>query len=66
MLFVWRAQSTAREAVRGGRDLRLTTMLRILRGCRALASRKVVMDEIFDLDPDSPSNALQSHRPLPT
>jgi hypothetical protein len=31
-------------------------MLRILRGCRALALRKVVMDEIFDLDPDSPAN----------
>jgi transcriptional regulator with XRE-family HTH domain len=57
-------QSTTQ--IRGGRDLRLTTMLRILRGCRALASRKVVMDEIFDLDPDSPSNALQPHRPLPT
>lgn len=48
-------QSTTQ--IRGGRDLRLTTMLRILRGCRALALRKVVMDEIFDLDPDSPANA---------
>ena len=48
-------QSTTQ--IRGGRDLRLSTMLRILRGCRALALRKVVMDEIFDLDPDSPANA---------
>lgn len=47
-------QSTTQ--IRGGRDLRLTTMLRILRGCRALAGRKVLMEEIFDLDPDSPSN----------
>ena len=47
-------QSTTQ--IRRGRDLRLTTMLRILRGCRALALRKVVMDEIFDLDPDSPAN----------
>jgi hypothetical protein len=47
-------QSTTQ--IRGGRDLRLTTMLRILRGCRTLAGRKVLMDEVFDLDPDSPAN----------
>jgi hypothetical protein len=46
-------QSTAQ--ICGGRDLRKTTMVRILRGCRALAGRNVRMEEIFDLDPDSPS-----------
>jgi len=40
--------------IRRGRDVRLSTMLRLLRGCRTLASRTVPMDEIFDLDPDSP------------
>ena len=57
-------QSTTQ--IRRGRDLRLTTMLRILRGCRALASRTVMMDEIFDLDPDSPSNASPAHQPPAT
>ena len=48
-------QSTAQ--IRAGRDLRKTTMVRILRACRALAGRKVRMEEIFDLDPDGPSDA---------
>jgi transcriptional regulator with XRE-family HTH domain len=43
--------------IRNGRDVRRRTMLRLLRGCRALAKRPVQMDEIFDLDPDSPVNA---------
>jgi predicted transcriptional regulator len=43
--------------IRGGHDVRQGTMLRILRGCRALTGRKVLMDEIFDLDPDSPERS---------
>ena len=43
--------------IRRGRDVRRSTMIRLLRGCRALARRNVPMEEIFDLDPDSPVNA---------
>lgn len=38
--------------IRGGRDVRRRTMIRILAGCRALANRKVHMEEIFDLEPE--------------
>jgi transcriptional regulator with XRE-family HTH domain len=43
--------------IKRGQDVRRRTMIRLLRGCRALAHRKVMMEEIFDLDPDSPVNA---------
>jgi transcriptional regulator with XRE-family HTH domain len=43
--------------IRRVRDVRRSTMIRVLRACRALAHRKVGMEEIFDLDPDSPVNA---------
>lgn len=42
--------------IRGGSDVRWKTMLRILRGARALTGSKTRMDEVFDLDPDSPRN----------
>ena len=48
-------QSVAR--IRKGADIRRSTMIRLLRACRVLARRTVQMDEIFDLDPDSPVNA---------
>lgn len=36
--------------IRGGRDVRLSTMVKILRGARALSRRRVVIDELFDFD----------------
>lgn len=42
--------------IRGGGDVRRNTMLRILRGARELKGEKVMMDELFDLDPDSRPN----------
>jgi hypothetical protein len=41
--------------IRGGGDVRRKTMIRILRGARKLKPG-TTMDELFDLDPDSPSN----------
>jgi|tagenome__1003787_1003787.scaffolds.fasta_scaffold18736869_1 hypothetical protein len=37
--------------IRGGADLRLSTMRRILRGARQIAKRDVQMGELFDLEP---------------
>jgi hypothetical protein len=42
--------------IRAGADVRRRTMMRILVGCTTLAGRKVAMEEIFDLDPESPAN----------
>jgi DNA-binding Xre family transcriptional regulator len=42
--------------IRAGADVRRRTMMRILVGCTTLARRKVSMEEIFDLDPESPAN----------
>jgi predicted transcriptional regulator len=38
--------------IRKGQDVRLSTMLRVLRAVRAALGRRVRMDEIFDLDPE--------------
>jgi predicted transcriptional regulator len=38
--------------IRAGRDLRLSTMLRILQGVRRIANWRVQIHEIFDVDPD--------------
>lgn len=51
----------ARQAmtrIRAGGDVRRKTMLRILRGARALKGPEVAMDDLFDLEPDSPFNQL--------
>src|SRR5437879_2790541 len=40
--------------IRGGRDVRRKTMLRILGAVRRLTGRKIKMQEIFNLDPDAP------------
>jgi predicted transcriptional regulator len=37
--------------IRSGRDVRLSTMVRILRAVREEAGRRVGMEEIFDVDP---------------
>jgi hypothetical protein len=42
--------------IRAGGDVRRKTMIRILQGAARLIGRKVTMDELFDLDPDSPHN----------
>jgi predicted transcriptional regulator len=44
--------------IRGGGDVRRKTMMKILRGARELRGAKVTMDELFDLDPDSPYNQM--------
>ena len=44
--------------IRGGGDVRRKTMMRILRGARELKGVIVTMDELFDLDPDSPYNNI--------
>jgi DNA-binding Xre family transcriptional regulator len=46
----------AMTKIRAGGDVRRKTMVRINRGCSHLARRPVAMDEIFDLDPESPAN----------
>lgn len=38
--------------VRKGRDVRLSTMIRILRAVRLEAGRRVRMDELFEIDPE--------------
>jgi predicted transcriptional regulator len=38
--------------IRTGRDVRLSTMVRILRAVREETGRHVRMEEIFDVDPD--------------
>jgi hypothetical protein len=45
--------------IRGGGEVRRKTMLAILRAARALKGGYVAMDELFDLDPDSPFNREQ-------
>ena len=40
--------------IRAGRDVRRKTMMKILRGVRALTKLRVRMDELFELDPDDP------------
>jgi predicted transcriptional regulator len=42
--------------IRAGGDVRRKTMIRIVKGAARLTGRKVTMDELFDLDPDSPHN----------
>lgn len=37
--------------IRKGRDVRLSTMVRILRAARAETGRRVGMEELFDIDP---------------
>lgn len=37
-------------AIKAGRDVRLSTMVKILSGARALAHRRVAIDELFDFD----------------
>jgi transcriptional regulator with XRE-family HTH domain len=46
----------AMTKIRAGRDVRRKTMLKILKGARELKGAVVTMDELFDLDPDSPFN----------
>lgn len=48
----------AMTKIRAGGDARKGTMLRILRAARRLKGSDVQMDELFDLDPDSPHNQL--------
>ncbi len=46
---------TARQTVakiRGGKDVRLSTMLRNTRGARRATGRPVQMGELWELDPD--------------
>jgi predicted transcriptional regulator len=38
--------------IRKGQDVRLSTMLRVLRAVRVALGRRVKMDEIFELDPE--------------
>jgi predicted transcriptional regulator len=38
--------------IRQGRDVRLSTMVRVLRAIRAETGRRVRMEEIFDIDPE--------------
>ncbi len=38
--------------VRKGRDVRLSTMIRILRAIRQETGRRVRMDELFEIDPE--------------
>lgn len=38
--------------IRGGKDVRLSTMRRIQAGASRLAERPVRMEELWDLDPD--------------
>lgn len=38
--------------VRKGRDVRLSTMIRILRAVREEAGRRVRMEELFEIDPE--------------
>lgn len=45
--------------IRGGGEVRRKTMLTILRAARALRGAHVAMDDLFDLDPDSPTNREQ-------
>jgi predicted transcriptional regulator len=42
----------------GHRDVRLSTIIRIVRAARRLTRRQVQAHELFDLDPDSPRNLL--------
>ena len=42
-----------RKIRRGRGDLRLSTALRILVGVRKITGRRVMLDEIFTLDPDA-------------
>jgi hypothetical protein len=44
------------SAIRKGRDVRKSTMLKILVGATALAGRVVTVEELFDFDPASPEN----------
>jgi transcriptional regulator with XRE-family HTH domain len=37
-------------AIRRGRDVRLSTMVKILRGARALSRRRVAIEELFDFE----------------
>ena len=37
--------------IRKGRDVRLSTMIRILKALRAETGRRIRMEEIFDIDP---------------
>lgn len=46
----------AMTRIRAGGDVRRKTMMRIVRGARELKGEKVTMEELFDLDPDSPFN----------
>lgn len=46
--------ATSRQSmtqIKDGRDLRLSTMLRILRGARRATRRNVRMEELWDLEP---------------
>jgi hypothetical protein len=45
--------------IRAGGDARKRTMLRILRGARSLKGPDVQLQDLFDLDPDSPENLAQ-------
>lgn len=36
--------------IRGGRDVRLSTIVKILRGARTLSQRRVTVDELFNFD----------------
>jgi hypothetical protein len=37
-------------ALKAGRDVRLSTMVKILEGARVLAHRRVAIEELFDFD----------------
>lgn len=37
-------------AIKNGRDIRLSTIVKILRGARALAKRRVAVEELFDFE----------------
>lgn len=44
--------------IRAGADARKRTMLRILSAARKLKGPEVQMNDLFDLDPDSPENRV--------
>jgi predicted transcriptional regulator len=48
----------AMTKIRAGGDVRRKTMMKILKGARELKGATVMMDELFDLDPDSQYNRV--------
>ncbi|HYH08685.1 MAG TPA: hypothetical protein VEK11_16645 [Thermoanaerobaculia bacterium] len=47
----------AMQAIRRGRDVRKSTMIRVLKGARLLSGEPVEITDLFDFEPDAPENA---------